>query len=294
MIFSAEECRLILTGRKTEARRIAVSRPGLLEPSLSLSINERKRATTHQVGNVYRLERFARGDELRPEERMQLETGVKRHSRPRVVVAHVICRSVDLQRAGDIDMHAARAEGFKTTDDFKTAWVTSRRRGRLRGAPAPEDDVAWRVRRMARGIHDHRLSLPVCACDACDAPVAWFDAHEAERLVWTLALEVCEAPRLMARASAQDDYTDLLSKSANEPEPLTEEELVALTRFAPARDHARRREGPAEHAENMARELEELRIRAVEDGLADAGLRTLLLAADRNIERIKERLGRAA
>ena len=45
---------------------------------------------------------------------------------------------------------------------------------------------------------------------------------------------IVETPRLLKAGASFDDYTDQPSKAANrEPEALTEEQLVALTRFAP-------------------------------------------------------------
>ena len=49
VIFSAEQARLILTGRKTQTRRLAVKRAKLPAPGLELE-SERLRTTTHRVG----------------------------------------------------------------------------------------------------------------------------------------------------------------------------------------------------------------------------------------------------
>lgn len=297
VIFSAEDVRLILTGRKSQARRLAIQRKGLDAPSLYLSENERLRTTTHREGRVYPLERYARGDELRPEERMQLETGKKKRSRPTITIAHIRCTSLQLQRLGDMDLREAQAEGFKTSDEFRVAWVLAHEHARA-GKPPKDDQVAWMVRRMARGIHDHRQAFVDCSTEACDAVLRRFDTHHAATLVWAFSFAIVETPRLLKASASFDDYTDRPSKAAKgvpggEPEALTEDQWIALTRFAAAKHDANKAEPLLTHAQNMARELDELRSR-MDKGFRGERLAKLLLAADRNIERIRQELERAA
>ncbi len=277
MIFTAEETRLILAGRKTQARRLAVRRRGLPAPCLERELEdgttrptsetEWLRCTTHRVGRVYPLERHARGDEVTPWQRVRMEQGTKT-SPPVIVVAQMRCTSLRLQRLGDVSLRDARAEGFRTTDEFKVAWAI--RRVRRATEPLTQDEIAA-------------------------ATALWleaFDTHCAGQLVWAFEFEIVESPRLLKASASFDDYTDKPSKAARgEPEALTEDQLVALTRFRPAADDARRRQPLVTHAHNMARELDAIRDRMPHENLVDRDVKRTIRQIHLGVERLKEKLG---
>jgi hypothetical protein len=95
------------------------------------------------------------------------------------------------QRAGDITYTEARAEGCRTTVDWKTQWVRRR-------------DTVWLAREKVDliAVYDDEVSI-----------VNWillkrFDERHADALVWALAFEpVVEVPRFLAdqRIKATDD-----------------------------------------------------------------------------------------
>ncbi len=253
--------RLVLAGRKTQTRRLAIHRRGLTPPRHGLTEGQWLRCTTHHIGRVYPLERYARGDELLPEQRMRLEAG-SRQKPPALTIAHVRCVDLRLQRLGDVDLKDARAEGFRTTDEFRAAWVQARDMHRL----LMDDDDANYLLRL-------------------------FDRCHAHRLVWAFTFEIIETPRLLKATSSYDDYTDKPSKAARaEPEALTVDQLAALTRYAPAKDHAQRRQPVATHAHNIARELDELTRRLPEEGIVDRDLKRTVRQMSHQAERLKDKL----
>ena len=261
MIFSAEETRLVLTGRKTQTRRLATKLPGMPAPSLDLAETERLHTTRHRVGDVIALERHARGDELTPEQRMRIAAREKRSTPPAITVGHVCCTDLRLQLLGDLDLVDARAEGFRTRLEFKAAWVCSREH---RAFPVSEDlgDVGDR-----------------------------FDRAHADTLVWAITFTVVETPRWLKASYSGDNYTDRASLGIwDEPEPLSDDDLDRVAGFAAARDDARRRQPVATHAHNIARELDELVTRMPDAGLADRTTRQLVRQVQRANAALTRRL----
>lgn len=272
MIFTAEETRLVLTGRKTQTRRLAGKLPGMPAPSLDLTENERLHTTRHRVGDVIALERHARGDELTPEQRMRINTRAKRSTPPAITVGHVRCTDLRLQRLGDLDLVDARGEGFRTTDDFRAAWVARR--------------DTWGRRMVAEATLSSELIL-------ANSFVAHFDHVHADMLVWAITFTVTEAPRWLKASYRGDNYTDRASLGMwDEPEPLSPDDLDRVAGYAAARDDARRRQPVATHAHNIARELDELLVRVIpESGLADRATRKTIRAIEYHLDELRRKLG---
>lgn len=255
MIFTPEEARLILAGRKTQARRRAIQLPRMPAPALDLTPNQRLHTTRHREGHVYPLERLARPGELTADLRMRIEAGVRRARPPAITVGHVRCTRLRLVMLGDIDLRDARAEGHRTTHEFAYAWVQARDRGWLEQQPDSEDAERAVLRR--------------------------FDEAHADTLVWALTLEVVDSPRWLKASYSVDNYTDIPGLGLwDEPEPLSPDDLDRVAGYAAARDHDRRRQPLATHAHNIARELDELVTRTAAAGISDRSMSRTISALE--------------
>jgi hypothetical protein len=128
----------------------------------------------------------------------------------------------ELALAGDVAFDAARAEGHRTRDDFKAAWVR-------------RHDRAWVDRQEAWATGpDELLSDEVL--------VERFDQRHAERPVWALFFEVDRAhvPRLLHRQSERGYTTTPRDAVPDEPEAVDAATQTRITAEARRRDTMRR------------------------------------------------------
>jgi hypothetical protein len=155
LIFKPELVRLILSKRKTMTRR-------RVEPG--------EEVCRYKAGKSYSLQRsFTVGERARGARGWAetLEDRIRVVDRPHQ------------ERAGDISLLDARAEGFRTTAEFKAYWV------RLY-------DKAWLKRMEAEG----------CVLDE-SLLVERFESAHADKLVWVVRFELVEAVRLLHRDSSR-------------------------------------------------------------------------------------------
>jgi hypothetical protein len=126
----------------------------------------------------------------------------------------ILVTAVRQQRLGDITLREAHAEGFRTTDEFRQAWVH---------------------------IHDARW---VDTVDASyerlyySAILERFESRHADTPVWVI--EFClpvDPVRLLADRNARADYVDHHARAmADEPEAIDEDTQRRITRDAGMRD----------------------------------------------------------
>jgi hypothetical protein len=290
VIFTAEQCRQILEGRKTQARQTARAKITLngttVELTLDLPFEQQLRYTAVRVGAIVPIERPAARSEMTAEELAAAESG---RQRPRVTVAEAAVTGLRLEQLGDIDHKGARAEGFRTTVDFKTAWVHTHERGWFAAKPTverPPEQVAKLISRPAQSPTASAATL-ACQATSCDAELLVFDRRHAHRLVWVVALDVVESARLLARNISRGDYTNdphramLGSLDAGEAIPAGVQE--AYSRIARERDRTSGADSINQTVATLRVELANLR--AVDHGVG--------LVAHRQISREIGRIERA-
>jgi hypothetical protein len=152
VIFTTLECRQILDGRKTQARRPA--KPAVRE---GMPIAEALRHTSLRVGAAVPLERPALRSEVTPDD-------VLAGRRIAITIAHVEITALRVERLGAISPRDLRAEGCKTTPEFAARWLYSH--GDARWLAEDREDVAIVERFMP---HIARL-VWVVALHPTDAP----------------------------------------------------------------------------------------------------------------------------
>ncbi len=181
MIFGAALARKALTGAKTQTRRPV--RDG--------------RLCRYRVHHTYAVQP-GRG---KPEAGRILVTAVRQ------------------QRLGDITLREAHAEGFRTTDDFRQAWVHIH-------------DARWFDALAGRVLDERR---PIMVLDR-------FNARHADTPVWVIEFTLPVDPvRLLADRHARADYVDHHARAmADEPEAVDADTQRRITRDAGLRDAQQR------------------------------------------------------
>lgn len=175
MLFQPHLCRMILNGRKTETRR-------LVQPGKAGAAPR----CYYRPGHSYRLERPMRLDEANEHQAAVIERR-RRGRPPKKEIGRIQIMSVERGPLGAIDFAAARAEGFRTTADFKTYWVQLH-------------DRAW----ISRAEHHPKSGIgPALAPLDVDALVARFDEHWATVDVWTIAFALEPTQLYLAERSEQ-------------------------------------------------------------------------------------------
>jgi hypothetical protein len=168
----------ILKGSKTVTRRPLKRYVPPVSPWIVTKGGERRRRpipSTIEIGGVTFLRPYKVGKVL------PIQKG-----RGKPAVTHVRITGLRTERVGAITHLDARAEGFRTTGEFKAYWT------RLY-------DRAWvAAMELADPLDDIQL-------------VARFDARHAATVVWVIAFETCEPPaRYLAPTSG---YTTVLAGS---------------------------------------------------------------------------------
>lgn len=204
MIFGARMRGQILAGKKTQTRRVVRS------PELKRRAN----------GTAYTTRPF------QPAVGMSVAV---QPGRGKEAVFRIHVTGVRSERLGDITFEDARAEGFRSRDEFREHWV------RLH-------DAAW------AGAHEDLL--------------ARFDERHADAIVWVIEF-VCdreEQPRLLA-ARSQMGYTASPALAlAGEPEAVSRADQAVITAQAQARDQELRGDEFVRARRKLERELEKLEL----------------------------------
>lgn len=232
MIFHPESARLIMRGRKTVARR---------------PVKQGERRCWIRPGHSY-----------------AVQPGLGREMIGRIAVT-----DVQLDRLGNISFDEVRAEGFRTTDEFKISWVR-------------QHDKAW-VARQERTIVDSLVDGDVLECEDGRALVdqktlARFDMRHADRMVWVIRFELDRSHRARllapaARAARDGDehgYTENPRRALrDEPEAVDAQvlnEYVADARAREAGQSGRREELLRRRAKSLALRLRQEAVTAQRNG----------------------------
>jgi hypothetical protein len=256
--------KLVLRGKKTQTRR-PVQRAPRSEWIVRRDGSRRRRPPARVIqvdGQFYRACRYTVGHTY------SVQPGYAKRGDARIIVT-----AVERQRLGDITFAEARAEGFRTTDEFKQAWVRIH-------------DREW----LERELVDR---AEIFGDDAVPFILrARFEQRHADRLVWAITFELDrESPRLLAPATDDEDYTSQSARALTEPtmgidgdghrRPVPEPEPVddaTLERFAVdaaarrAGEPGRREEALRQRARSLARRLRQeadIGARSGEDVIAE-------------------------
>lgn len=183
MIFRPELARLIVRGKKTQTRR-PLRRPPMSEWKVSRKTGRRRRrAPWREVtidGQAFVACRYEAG-----------RSYAVQPGRTKAADARIVVTSVECQRVGAITFDAARAEGFRTTSEFKAYWTRLYEPELLAGADQRVD-----------GIH--------CVPLEEEMLVECFEARHADTLAWaiTFELDTSHHPLLLAPAAHQERDAD--------------------------------------------------------------------------------------
>lgn len=134
--------------------------------------------------------------------------------RGKPAAGRILITDVREERAGDITFAGARAEGFRTTGEFKAAWV------RLH-------DKAWVQREETR-----RAQIGAQLHD--DTIVLRFDHRHVDTPVWVIEFTLPVDPvRLLADRHAKADYVDTQARALpDEPEAVDEQTQARISKDA--------------------------------------------------------------
>jgi hypothetical protein len=143
----------------------------------------------------------------------------------RAALARVVVLEAEHELLGDVGFEQARAEGHRTTDDFKVAWVR-------------QHDRAWLRRQEPDPPADGSDPEPV----PDELLIERFDRRHADRPVWAIGfqLDTSHRPRFMHRLSERGYTANERDAVPEEPEAVdaaTQERFAAEAR---ERDPVRR------------------------------------------------------
>jgi hypothetical protein len=125
------------------------------------------------------------------------------------IACHIFIREIRVRRLEEIDYDVARKLGYRTTDEFKVAWVVSQ-------------DGPW-VERWEKTVRRTPEGQTVDSLD--DAALLRFLTRHLDRRVFLVRFEVdrTEHPRLLADRNARTDYVESPAMAlAHEPEAVDE------------------------------------------------------------------------
>lgn len=169
-------------------------------------------------------------------------------------IGHIHITAVRQEPVGHISLPDARAEGCRTTDEFRVLWV------RLHDRAWVRRHAAWVTRRGDTALGD-LLDIPEIAAQL----VARFHARHTNTIVWVIEFRLArsatdDTPRFMAAgtghvdADGNADYTASASRSIDpDAEAVDAHTQARLTKAA--------RKLAAEQRESFRRDLEEERER---------------------------------
>lgn len=203
MIFCSRMRQQILAGRKTQTRR----------PVRAPQVRQRANGTTYTT---------------RPFQPTVGRTVAVQAGRGKPELFRVHVTGVRSEPVGQISFADARAEGFRTSDEFREHWVR---------------------------LHDRQWVTAHPDGDLLDR----FAARHAGTLVWVIEFEpIGDQPRLLAARSQHGYTTSPALALAGEPEAVSESEQAVLTAMAHARDQALREDEFVAARRAMEHELEKL------------------------------------
>lgn len=262
MLMKPELARLVLTGRKTQTRRLAHGN------------------TFYRAGRSYPLERLARRAEMSDVERVRMDRpNPRRRGRPpRVAIGRLDILDVRLEALGTIGYDDARAEGFRTPADFRRYWLGLHDRAWpaveqvpcpacLADPDFPADELPPCV--MCAGEAD----IPIRPWPTDDEVLERFDARHAHRDVWVITFKLSQEhePRFLAEHSelgyVPTEYNERGRRVAltGEPEALSDADFAKHVDTPQQREKEAQRAAAAARARELDREL-----RTAEDRIINA------------------------
>lgn len=179
MLFQTQLCRMILTGRKTQTRRLVKPGKAGAEPRCF-----------YRPGSSHPLTRPMRLDEAN-EIQAAIILGARRGRPPKKEVARITITAVEREALGELGFDDARAEGFRTTTAFKSYWV------RLH-------DARW----IRRAIHDPAPGIGPCLDQLTEQQLAErFAQRWADVEVWVIEFKLEPTVLYLAeRPQVSGDY----------------------------------------------------------------------------------------
>lgn len=187
--------------------------------------------------------------------------------------AHILLTDIRQEQLGRITFVDARAEGFKTTTDFKAYWIGLH-------------DAKW-LERLRDEVDDPMT------CEV--AIVARFAMRWSPKTVWVLSFELdrTERPRLLADRNAKTDYVDAPARALDhEPEAI---DAATQGRFSKeghrgfmAREAQRELDRERMGAEERLRQVRiDARAKGVDISHLEASIVRQLRAAERKVHQRK-------
>jgi uncharacterized protein YhfF len=258
MIFQPELVRLIRQGRKTQTRRLVKT----------------SQSCRYKPGKNYAVQ----------------------PGRGEPAIARIQITAVRQERLGDIAYTDARAEGFATTDDFKTYWISVH-------------DKAWlehENRMLDEAEHDDGVVLDRDTWIKRRS-LDMFEQWHADKNVWVIAFLLDATPRFLALRSDELYTTNPARALPGEPEAVDEDTQKWITDNAnltsrqwQAVEAAGREQDRAliSREEQLTRLQRAARLRSVDISREAWALRNMLAsngdAFERKIRRAEHRVFRAA
>lgn len=251
MIFTPRAARRIDAGRKTQTRRL--------------------------VGGVVRFNdghRVQRPSFYKVDHDYPVRLDRREHGTFRIKIL-----AVREERLGEITLADARAEGYRTTDEFKLEWVR-------------EHDRAWMERERVDLLADLEDGVAI---------VDWillerFRRSHARRRVRVFTFEPLRdvsvfmaTQRDILSGRSDGDYTENVNRAIDDAPSLTAAEHAKLNGHAAAKLDESRRQPVAYAVANYRRETEQLRRLLEETGLSDARLKRTLAQIDYHVAALEKR-----
>jgi hypothetical protein len=220
------------------------------------------------------------GTKYRPGMRRAVQKGRGIHGE-----AHILLTDVRRELLGAIDFNAARAEGFRTTEDFKSYWIWLH-------------DTAWADR-----TDEECCDIYTASPEDTKSPSELMAARINDRFyqrwalkeVWVLSFELdrTERPRLLADRNAKTDYVDAPARALDhEPEAV---DIATQLRFSReghqgfmAREAQRELDRERMAADERLRQVQiDARAKGVDISHLEASIVRQLRAAERKVHQRK-------
>jgi hypothetical protein len=282
MIFLPELARKIARGEKTQTRRPIKPIPGEQSPMIvSRKTGQTKPRPASRRDPVTAM---VNGQPVLACKYLIGHTYAVQPGRGKDGICHILVENVQAEPAGAITYTAARAEGFRTTDEFKATWV------RLY-------DARWIASQEETTDEDGVITTDRHLMTSDLVPR--FDEHHADTLVWAITFRVDteHRPRLMrARPNEAGDYTETaLDAMRGEPEAIPAGLLDYYTKDAHERfagQPGRREENLRKYSSSLANRLRQAAVAAQRAGDHPDTVSTLALIEE-HIKTLERQRGAA-
>jgi len=268
MILEAALCRAIDAGRATQIRRVIVAS----EPRY------RRRKDRHG--------RAKRGQSVELVKPLVPKAGDRfpiKAASDKPVMCRVVVRSLSTERHGAISFADVRASGYRTTVEYKAAWVRRHDAGWIEGKEVTTG--AGGVEDVNRFLTDELLAVR-------------FDERWAGRDVYVLHVEVDRTgERYLAAdpAAMETDYVRSPVRAlAGEPAAVDEQTLAAFTKAAREKPKVTQMEVWAERRASLESEIERMERELGEAGDVGRNLGTSIRALRRQLDIVEGKLRRSA